>query len=116
MDVPEKVMCRLRELFCADPSIEKVYLFGSRARGDHRFNSDIDLLIQGVTIKPSTLVKLNQAAGLYKVDAVTLTEQMEETFYEEIQKDLILIYDREYSAAVANADSTRSNEVYNFTG
>ena len=27
------------------PSIEKVVLFGSRARGDHRYNSDIDLCV-----------------------------------------------------------------------
>ena len=36
---------RLRELFESFPGIDRVWIYGSRARGDHRDNSDIDLTV-----------------------------------------------------------------------
>lgn len=40
--------------------IEKVIVFGSRAKGNHTKGSDIDLAISGENITPATLVKLSE--------------------------------------------------------
>lgn len=43
---PEEIL-QMREVFAEYPQIEKVVLYGSRAKGNYRFNSDIDLTING---------------------------------------------------------------------
>lgn len=37
----------LNSVFCRHPEITEVRLFGSRAKGSHRINSDIDLAVWG---------------------------------------------------------------------
>ncbi len=43
--LPERFYVWLREVVFTNPHVSKVILFGSRARGDHRERSDIDLAI-----------------------------------------------------------------------
>jgi predicted nucleotidyltransferase len=38
----------LRSVFVRHPEIEEVVLFGSRAKGNHRPESDIDLAVRGI--------------------------------------------------------------------
>jgi predicted nucleotidyltransferase len=38
----------LRSVFARHPEIEEVVLFGSRAKGNHRPESDIDLAVRGI--------------------------------------------------------------------
>lgn len=56
------------------PYIEEIWLFGSRARGDHRSRSDIDIAILGPTItllQWSTIVDiLENVDSLLKIDCV----------------------------------------------
>lgn len=46
-DLPDKTLMRINEVFAGHPSIEKVALYGSRAKGSFRAASDIDLTIFG---------------------------------------------------------------------
>jgi predicted nucleotidyltransferase len=41
------------------PEIEEVRLFGSRALGNHKKGSDVDLAIMGEKVSYSTIVRLN---------------------------------------------------------
>lgn len=50
---------KLRSAFYRIPSIEKVVVFGSRARGDFKYNSDIDLAIFGSDLTSSDLLELD---------------------------------------------------------
>ena len=100
MDIPEPVLTRLLSVFGKNHSIDKVYLYGSRARGDNRPNSDIDLALLGDDIQLSTITDIQEAAGLYKVDVVNLSEELDGSFSEELDKDVVLIYERESSAAL----------------
>ena len=52
-NLPERV---LREVcsFARQHSVERVILFGSRARGDHTERSDIDIAVYGGTLILST--------------------------------------------------------------
>lgn len=40
---------QLRAVFCEFPSLERVILFGSRAKGTHAKGSDIDLAVKGLS-------------------------------------------------------------------
>lgn len=44
------------EVFAGDPNVAAVYLFGSRARGDARPNSDVDLGVLYRSNPPATLL------------------------------------------------------------
>ena len=39
----DQIMQGIYQVLASYPAVKKAVLFGSRARGDHRYNSDIDL-------------------------------------------------------------------------
>ena len=45
--IPEQAQQRLLQLFAAQPRLQSVWLFGSRAMGRHQPGSDIDLCLEG---------------------------------------------------------------------
>jgi predicted nucleotidyltransferase len=65
---------RLQQL----PSVERVLLFGSRARGDAHPRSDVDLAVQGALITPAewqmVLEWVEQAETLLPIDCIWLDE------------------------------------------
>lgn len=74
---------------------ERVYLFGSYARGDMTAGSDIDLRIDKGSIRglafAGLLGDLEDALGTH-VDLVS-TAGMDEDFLREVQKDEVLLYE-----------------------
>jgi uncharacterized protein len=56
MGIPKPVLNRLLAVFNSEQAVEKVYLFGSRARGDYRDNSDIDIALVGNQIRKSVML------------------------------------------------------------
>ncbi|MDR0307793.1 MAG: nucleotidyltransferase domain-containing protein [Chitinispirillales bacterium] len=50
--LPDKTVALINEIFTKYPAIEKVLIYGSRARGDYRNGSDIDLTVIGdITVR-----------------------------------------------------------------
>jgi predicted nucleotidyltransferase len=49
---------KINRVFASHPRIEQVLLYGSRAKGNYRNSSDIDLSIKGETVTLSELLKL----------------------------------------------------------
>jgi predicted nucleotidyltransferase len=45
--LPAHAVARMQTVFAAHPSIEQVILFGSRAKGNYKRGSDIDLAVFG---------------------------------------------------------------------
>ena len=45
--LPAHAVARMRAVFAAHPSLEQVNLFGSRAKGNYKNGSDIDLALAG---------------------------------------------------------------------
>lgn len=70
----------IRSVFRKHPSIEKVLVYGSRARGNFKPNSDIDLTIVGESVDTTELLKIeNELDDLllaYKID-LSLFHQIE---------------------------------------
>lgn len=100
--IPGKVLNRFLKIFSEVASIRKVYLFGSRARGDYKPRSDIDLAIEGERLPVGIKTRLRHVSGLYKLDIVYLSEEdIEQDLLREIENEGIVIYDSESSASIA---------------
>ncbi len=92
------IIHHITEVLSQFPMVESVILFGSRARGDHRERSDIDLAV----VCPDASIQdwfrmtdvIDEAPTLLKVDLVRF-EKMQEAFQEEINLDGIVLYERE---------------------
>lgn len=77
--------------------IDEIWLFGSRARGDHAERADIDLAIlcPKATNKEwhEVLEIIENADTLLKIDCVRLDkETLDQKFYENILKDRRVLY------------------------
>lgn len=80
------------------PDIERVYLFGSRATGKFRRNSDVDIALEGGNLGEFTPMYyadiLNQALPFpYRVDALDLNRIHEELFMKAVRSQLVLLHD-----------------------
>lgn len=73
--------------------IEKVSLFGSRAKGTYRENSDIDIAIYGNYVSKTLLYKLLEEKAPYPffVDVVAY-EFADEVLKEEIDLNSVVLY------------------------
>ncbi len=71
----------------------KVLLFGSRARGDNRINSDIDIAVFGmpVDMQPVFLSMLEDLPTLLKIDCVFVSDNTDKALLNNIFKDGVLI-------------------------
>ena len=62
----------------AEPGVRRVVLFGSRARGDGRERSDVDLALDAPGLSRAEWVRLwadaQEADTLYRIDLVRLDE------------------------------------------
>ena len=71
---------KINKVFIRYPSVELVRLYGSRAKGDYRYGSDIDLTIMGDGLSFSQLLKIEMELDdlllPYKID-LSLFRQIE---------------------------------------
>ena len=82
----------------ASYGVEKVYLFGSRARGDARPDCDYDFLISKGQVRTlflhSALCQALEDALCAPVDLITDTSS-DTALIEQAGKDAVLLYDRQ---------------------
>ncbi|HJA72569.1 MAG TPA: nucleotidyltransferase domain-containing protein [Candidatus Lachnoclostridium stercoravium] len=74
--------------------VNKVILFGSRARGDYRPKSDIDLAVQGGDTVRFSLDVDEETSTLLKYDIVDLDASVQKELLESISKEGIVIYEK----------------------
>jgi len=90
--INEKIYKRLINYFEYNRNIEKVILFGSRAKGVEKINSDIDLCVDYIGKGKGTVVdEINDIIGVYSCDIVFLNSLNEE-IEKQIARDGIEIY------------------------
>lgn len=75
-------------------NLDRVILFGSRARGDNRERSDIDLAIQGGDTVAFTASADEDISTLLMFDVVDLDKPVQSELLEEIRKDGVVIYEK----------------------
>lgn len=54
----DEVVGKIRNVLDLFPTVTKCIIYGSRAMGNYRYNSDIDLTLEGDTITFSELLKI----------------------------------------------------------
>lgn len=89
----------MAQTFRRYPAIERAVLFGSRARGDHREQSDYDVAIYGaLPASDKTALRIFCAEDLptlHKVDLIFMSEQDGTPIAESIQREGIIFYDKD---------------------
>ena len=88
----------LAERLARHPAVERVWLFGSRARRDNFERSDIDLAIEAPTMDHYDWLKIklnfeDEAPTLLLIDLVRWEEAPQE-LREQIREEGIVIYER----------------------
>lgn len=90
--INEKIYKRLINYFENNIYIEKVILFGSRAKGIENINSDIDLCIVSTGKSKGTVVEeINNIVGVYSCDIVFF-DSLNENIEKQITRDGVEIY------------------------
>ena len=79
-------------------SIEKIILFGSRARGDYTKTSDYDIAIFKSNITPLEKALFNnnieELNTLKKIDVVFVDENLTDGFINNIKREGVIIYEQ----------------------
>ncbi|WP_333803816.1 nucleotidyltransferase domain-containing protein [Sulfurospirillum sp.] len=91
-DVIEKI----KHIFAQFPNIEQVLVFGSRAKGNYKEGSDIDLALKGTALNLKTLqnleLKLDELYLPYKIDMVIYENIANEALKNHIDRVGIVLY------------------------
>lgn len=95
IDLPEKIVKSLDEIFNSFESIERVILFGSRARKENKKSSDIDLAIYGVDEEKVKIInRIDEINTLYSFDIIFVDNETSDKLLQQIKKDGVIIYER----------------------
>lgn len=91
----EELYGRLAEL-ARRYGAQRLVLYGSRARGDHRYNSDVDLAVYGMPEENEGAFGMDcdELPTLLKLDIVQIREGMNPAFLANIEKDGVTLMDR----------------------
>lgn len=105
-------MSDLRSVFSRYPNIKKVILFGSRAKGNYRTGSDIDLALVGDGIGHREILQIyndiDDLGLLYSIDLLDYNQQKGKPICEHIDRTGKLFYQMgEGGYSIKNADSCR---------
>ena len=92
-NLPERVFREIT-MFAKKHSVQKVILFGSRARGTHRERIDIDIAVYGGDFDSFYWDIKENVHSLLIFDIVEADEYISEELREEIERDGVIIYEK----------------------
>lgn len=93
MNLPKPIIDSISSL-AHQCNLNKVILFGSRARGTNRERSDIDLAIQGGDTVAFAASVDEDIPTLLLFDVVDLDKPVQTELLDEIRKDGVIIYEK----------------------
>lgn len=91
--LPQRVLREISE-FAKKDSVDKVVLFGSRAKGEHSERSDVDLAVYGGNFDAFYFDIKEEIHSLLSFDIVEADDRMSEELRAEIEKDGVTIYEK----------------------
>ena len=74
--------------------IKKLILFGSRARGDFKRTSDIDLAVAGGNISAFAVQEDEEVSTLLEFDIINLDGRVQKELLESIRREGVLLYEK----------------------
>ncbi len=75
-------------------NIQKIILFGSRARGDYKERSDIDLAVSGGNVAAFSLDVEEETPTLLMFDVVDMDGTVQQELLASIHREGIIIYEK----------------------
>jgi uncharacterized protein len=110
--IDEPVLAILRQVFAQYPEIQQVKLYGLRAKGTHRPNSDLDLVLMGKLVDRFTLANilmdLDDSDMPLLVDLQNYSEIKNRQLLEHIDRVGLVIYERDQTIA----DTVEASAIY----
>ncbi len=101
--VPPSVAAEIRAVFKRHPEVERATLFGSRAKGNFREGSDIDLALDGDALEgrhlATMLGELEETLIPQKVDLLLKKTLRHQELLDHIQRVGVVFYERAVSQA-----------------
>ena len=95
----ENTTVEIRAVFVNHPEVEKVILYGSRAKGNYREGSDIDLTLLGAGMTPSILGQirgdLDDGPLPYRFDLSILSQITDADLIDHIRRVGVVFYERD---------------------
>lgn len=91
--ISARVLSEISQLAC-HYNIQKVLLFGSRARGDFKERSDIDLAVSGGKTNEFGLAVDEETHTLLKYDIVDLDGVVQKELRESIDREGVVLYEK----------------------
>lgn len=100
--LPDKTLAAIRQILADCPAVEKAILYGSRAKGNYRPGSDIDLTLIGeqldLRILGDITARLEESPIPYQVD-LSLWKQLDHAgLREHIERVGVIFYQRSSAA------------------
>ena len=74
--------------------IKKLILFGSRARGDFKRTSDIDLAVEGGNISAFAVQVDEEVSTLLEFEIINLDGRVQKELLESIRREGVLLYEK----------------------
>ncbi|MBQ4488640.1 MAG: nucleotidyltransferase domain-containing protein [Ruminobacter sp.] len=93
IDIPDVVLKDIA-LFAENNSVDKVVLFGSRARGTNTERSDVDLAVYGGDFDSFYWSITDNVNSLLSFDIVNADKNISDELKREIARDGIVIYEK----------------------
>ena len=98
VNIPKRLINKLEEIFCSFDKLEKVVLFGSRARKDNKEYSDIDLAFYGISDDKLSLInKIESLDTLYSFDLIFVNRDISKALISNIEKEGCVVYKRRHA-------------------
>ena len=91
--LPPRVLRDISKL-AAKNHIQRIILFGSRARGTHTERSDIDIAVSGGDFDSFYRDIKNDVYSLLMFDVVNLDDGISEELHKELDRDGVVIYEK----------------------
>lgn len=94
----EKTIKQIQAVFSKFPQVQKAVLFGSRAKGNYKRGSDIDLTLHGKDLSLSMLYKIENSLDdlllPYKIDLSIFDQISNPDFIDHIERVGIVFYEK----------------------
>ena len=92
--IPERVLQEILQ-FARDAGVERLVLFGSRARGTHSKRSDIDLAVYGGDFDAFYFRVQEETESLLEFDLIDMHRKVSPSLLEDIEREGIEIYEKD---------------------
>ncbi len=94
--INKKIIDEIVSILSTDKNIVSAYVFGSRARGDFKDYSDIDIAVyvEDETKNSTVVVDINEINCIYKFDIIIIKSSISKELLDNINRDGIKIYTR----------------------